>query len=651
MSDFEYKVDRFILMQKRKRRESENRDLRLVDLIEAEDPLEIGKFKRELDQAAAKAEDPSLAKEVNEAILAALVSLNRLNRMRRLFSLETINFIGTPEKARLTAESIYSPDREGRKSIAMSFVSTFSGTDQVVTTLANKREIFTEKVVDSMIHALYSFRFDLAARILDLFDPGYVASAALQAGVEPELSLDLLRAVMKRANQAELKRNLKGESLPKALADLITFTQAHRMLPIYAKKRYDFLKLFFIELSNPGRLPGVKPFHTSMLTAAFLESNRQLVPSDELIFGLLDEENFKKDRTKTAFISFLDQLAPTTVDAMIKDIRDLLALVLANPKRSIELIFTDVVRKYDAGIEDQSLLGRVYVSMMLLKDKGLVAFDSVLTLFNEMRSDYLAAQVEGVISLDEIFNEAGDVDSMDEVAIVEKFSASIQRLLNMRQVTCSVVAWRGPGQGATRRGLFAMNYLFGDKGQADHFKKALLRLFYILIRETHKVYQKEYQPPGAPALVAEYFTAYLVRGDQSEPLLFCLGLTHFEKDQSGRLSDKENLAEHYVDPYVFLMTSKTEDTTTLARSRKINDPEINQIDKDLQTAGDRKPGEVGLHELEFKMLNMQTETALKLSYQFLLDLLHKLPDEKWQDPEVQWVLHHILEKLKTLEKG
>ncbi len=652
---FNYKVDRFILLQKRKRIQSKERDLTLLDIIEAQEPLPLEKAKKAIEEMGkTTGANPALVQAISERVSTAWIELNRLNRMRRLFALETIYLLGDVDKVELTAQYLLDSDPKGCQSLALAFIRTFPGTDKVIATLAEKKELFSHKVVDSQVHALYTFRFELAEKILKFFNPRYLQEKSQKLRIDMELSLDLLRHILRQLNNKELSSHLKGQDLPLALVDLIAFVQSHRMLPIYAKKRYDFLKLFFLGLSKPGSLPGVRPHHMAMLSACFLELNRQLLPPDALILHLLDEELFAQQETKRLLLEFLEQLAPSTLDAILKDIRDCLRLLLGQPDKSVEEIFADTVRKYDQGIDDPSLLGRVYVTMMMFKTRGMLAIESVLQFFKDLRGDS-GKPGEGpeLKSMEEIFNEAGEFDSIEDVLVVDKNPASNERLMMMRQINTSVVAWRGPSQGGTRRGLMAMQYLFGDKNQIDHFKKAFLQLFYVLSRETQKVFANEFSPLHAPKPVMEYYAAYLTYGRVGEPLIFALGLTSFEKDPPKK-SDKENetlLAEQFIDPYMFLLTSSTEETSTLARSRKINDEEIANLDEARRDMGEIKEGQIGLCEAEFKMCNMQTEDLAQQAYQQLLDLFHFLPPEKWQHPEVQYVVQLLQEKLgiKTIQ--
>src|SRR3989339_1213487 len=287
-------VEEFLRLQKRKRIISQDRNQTIIKMADACQPVELEAAKAVLAEIQKSPwADPNIAAEVSRIYLEAMDGLASLNGARRLFALETIDFLGSLQSLKVTAEATIFSTQEQLVKLAWNFLKAFLGTDQVISTLLATNELFQAKTIDSQKYSLNSFRFDLACKIIALFEPAYIKAKAKELQVEEELTLDLLREILTKTGASEMKANLaQGERMHLSLAEVIAYTQAHKMMPVYAKKRFDFLKFFVRDLTTKGKIPGVKPAHMAKVVACFLYANEQLRPSRKLIAQLTNEKVF-----------------------------------------------------------------------------------------------------------------------------------------------------------------------------------------------------------------------------------------------------------------------------------------------------------------------------------------------------------------------
>ncbi len=627
-------VDDFLKLQKRKRIISPMRDQTILKLIENTPPI---------DQAEANAilttltQDPfadvDLAQAIHRIYLEAINELNQFNNARRLFALETINFLGNPQALKITAETTLFSEEDQLAELAWSFLKAFKGTDEVIAKLLDSPDLFDPKSADSQKYSLNNFRFDLAAKLSKLLTPSYLQSKAEELEVDPELTLDLLRSILQNRPGYEIKENhITGSQFNIAIAEVISYTQAHRMMPVYAKKRYDFLRFFLQDLTIKGKFEGIKPQDMAKVVVCFLYSNDQLKPPKKLITGLTDAITFDTESTQIELNRYTVQLAPSTIDALLKDIRDFLSKLLSTPSRDLQKVFAEIAKKEQQGKKDNSILGRFFRAMNELKGIGIMAINSVTEFIGEVVEEYKEKQASGEIKgLEEIFNEAAtSMNNIEEFQLIAKSPASLNRLKEYRLVQTNVVGVRGECSEAGKRALASNLQMFESKPILYIMKKAFLSLFdYLKQSGDSAVVINEFKHPQAPKHpVQEYYTAFLLpqTGNQ-EPLLFCLGIGYFEQELTNMAPTGDSIADQYMDPYAFLMTTRNEETVMNARSRKL----IAQGDK--------------IKPEEYKALNLRVETYARQCYAALLDVLHLIPFNQWESTDTQTFLRFLYETL------
>ena len=633
-------IDRFIRAQRRRRITSDNRDLLLTQIIDQAPDLELGWVDGALAHLTLlqrqRVEAPALG------FLEAIKKLNSLNKAKRLFALETLNLLGGAEQIQGLVETLTSGLAENRKKLAMSLLLSFRGTDKVTDLLLNSPTLFTAKTADSQKHALVSFRFEMAEKLMALFTKPYLATQSKTLGIDQELSLDLLRGILADARLTDLSRFLESdEVLTLKLGEVIASIQGHRMLPIYAKKRYDYLRDFFVRLSEPARFLGVDGSDLSKVCAAFLWTNLQLTPPQSLVGKMTDRALYALPSTKTELNRFLENLAPSTLDALIKDIKDLINTLCRATDADLNQLFATAKAKYELGEPDHSLFGQIYGGLMELKVMGLVALNQVEELIDKVRRD-ISGEPKAQKSLDEVFDQAPDVDGVEGPQQVEK-NPDFSRLFRaIRPVSTTVVGFRGPKEGAGKRATQVNQRVFGNQKSLLSFKEGLEVLMDYYRAKGHHVEQFLFQPKNFPKPVVETHLTYLSSNDE-DPLLLCCGITFFEQDRpipaSANAEDQmETLAEQYFLPYYFTMATGHFHPVLHARSRKIIGRE--------EGKNEEASFQANLYMLEFKGLDMGHSESLRVASKQMLALFHGLPDNLWRLPEVQESVNFLMGKLK-----
>ncbi|MDT8446178.1 MAG: hypothetical protein RRB13_04705 [bacterium] len=633
--DFSRTVDQFLRLQKRKRIVSETRDVTLMDLLEDMEPMSVEEvkdgFTTLMDELP---EDAELLRQVKECFIDAVRSLNHLNPSRRFFALETFNYLGNIEHLTLTAETLIFAGDDAIRPIALNFISAFKGTDAVITTLTKHDELFEAKTKDSQMHALNAFRYDMAEKLLTLLKQDFVLAEAKAAKIESDLSLDLLRAIVNRNRPAAINPHLvSGRMLALQTAKLIAYIQGHRMMPIYAKKRSDFLKNFLIDLSTPGRVEGVQSVDMSRVAACFLYTNEQLRPPEGLIEKMISETAYDEPETDLFKREFMDQLAPTTIDASLKDIRDFLKLLADSPLHDIEATFEQARVKYEAGLRnDDTLLGRFHDAVMDLKVVGLEVVETLEEFVGKLKAGLTGPSKDRPQRpLDELFDEMPEVDDIEEYRVISKDSSFSERAEEYICVSTTEVGYRSAMSDGGKRGHAVNLQLFKNEENLKQFKEAFMVLIKTLADlPGHQVVTNEFKHPQASAQVTEFYGAYLIPMPGDDPMLFCAGIGYFEKDLNmlGGDRDAKDVADAYMDPYCFLMHVKNSETTMNARSRKLltEDP--------------------GLKGLEFKAINLRSTAYAQACLSVLLDLLHLVDESDWESQPVQKLVDYLYTELK-----
>ncbi|OGG98911.1 MAG: hypothetical protein A2600_06300 [Candidatus Lambdaproteobacteria bacterium RIFOXYD1_FULL_56_27] len=634
---FSETVERFVKMQRKKRIIAHERDITLVDLVAQLEPVSVEQvlagfelLNQELPMAA------DFLRQIKESFIEAVRSLNRLNPSRRFFALETFNYLGDLDRLTLVTETLLFGQDSQIRPIALNFLHAFPGTDQVINTLLSHKELFDPKTIDSHHHALNAFRYDMAEKLLTLLHQDFVLLQAKSAGIEPELSLDLLRQIVRHHSPAKLSLHLiSGQQLSINLAKLIAYIQGHKMMPVYAKKRSDFLKGFVTELSTPGKIEGVQPEDMSKVVACFLYTNEQLAPPEPLIKRLVSEDQFGDPKTELAQKEFLDQLAPTTLDMVLKDLRDFLVELNKTPMADLEAAFLVAQNKYLSGQRNEdSLFGRVHDALEDLKATGILILENLLNLFKGIKSALSGGPKGtqgGKKSLDELFDELPEAGDLEEFRVILRDPGCKERAKEYVQVETSEVGYRAAMTDGGKRGASVNLQLFRTQENLADFKEAFLLLLKQLGQQpASTLVTNEFKHPQATDSVEEFYLPLLVPMDGQDPILFCLGVGYFEKEiqWSGSEENAKTVADAYMDPYCFLMHIQNRDTTMNARSRKLL--------TDIK----------GLKQKEFKAINLRGQAYAQACLSILLDLLHLVTEAEWDSKPVQKLVAFLYEQLK-----
>jgi len=635
--DFSQTIDQFIRLQKRRRIVSDERDTTLLDLIEQSEPLDIQEVMDGFEQIrGGLPKNDEVIQAVTDAFLDAVKALNKLNPSRRLFALETFNYLGNPENLALVSEALLFANDQEIKPVALSFLQAFGGTDQVITTLSLHQDLFEARTRDSQLHALSTFRYDMSERLLALLNQDFVLAEATALAIETDLSLDLLRHIVKKNNAETLSGALvQNRQLAINLARLIGFVQGHRVMPIYAKKRADYLKNFVLDLSKPDRIRGVAPADLSKVIACFLFTNDQLAPKDELVALMVDDLMFASQTCEQAQRAFLDQLAPTTIDGILKDLRDFIKEIHRYPSHDIETAFKVAKSKYEAGYRnDGTLFGRISDAILDLKERGIVLAHSISDLVLRVKNALTFAKNEENQpgkTLDQLFDEIPEQNDLSEFRQIAKDPTALERAQDYIQVQTSEAGYRSAMSDGGKRAAAVNHQLLGDDEALQIYKVAFRALFKKVGGPKSQLIFNEFKHPQASHPVTEHYLAYLIPMPGDDPMLFCLGVGYFEKDLQWKDEDKDthSVADIYMDPYCFLMRVRNEDNVMSARSRKL-------------ITDDKR-----LKDKEYKAVNLRNEAYSGACLGILLDVLHLLDDSDWEAPGTQKLLAFLFSATGT----
>ncbi len=620
----QHNVDNFLKLQKKQRIISADKSHSIIKIIEESTPLDLAQAKVVLGEFTRDPSlDQSIVSEVSRILLEATGELNSFNNARRLFSFETINFIGTLENLKVTADTILHSPKDQLDQVAYSFIKSFPGTDKVVQTLLECDSLYTEDTKDSQIFGLNYFRFELAAKVLNLFEPSFIKSCSKSLKIDEDLALDFLRNLIKHVKPSEIRANfLDLGKFQIALTELIVYVQAHKRMPVYAKKRYDYLKLFMAELTYEVKLLGIQPANMAKVVACFLYANEQYMPKKELIGLLASEETHDSAETQEKLNKFLSQLAPSTVDALLKDIRDFMSKLLTKPEKDFWAIFESTKERHEKGKKDNSILGLFYNTMMELKGIGIMAINNVNEIVGDIIDQYHLAEEKGEAgSVEELFDEVPtDLDQVEENKLIPKSPKVLEHLKNYRLVETNEVGIKGEKSEGGKRAYAANLVLLGGEANLPVIKKSFENLFeYLVDSSDDAIVCNEFKHPQSPQTsVKEYYTAFLLPGQpKQDRTIFCLGISYFYKELSMLSENKDEASNQYMDPYCFLMSTSNSETVMNARSRRISSG-----DKDVQ-------------KVEFKAMNLRLEHNKKLCLLSLLEVLHIIPFNHWESRDVQ----------------
>ncbi|OGG97937.1 MAG: hypothetical protein A2508_09005 [Candidatus Lambdaproteobacteria bacterium RIFOXYD12_FULL_49_8] len=372
-------------------------------------------------------------------------------------------------------------------------------------------------------------------------------------------------------------------------------------------------------------------------------TNRQLIPPTSLIKKMTDVVSYGLPSTKLELAKFLETLAPTTLDALIKDLKDLFSKLLKEPYPDLAQLFANAKAKYEKGVEDKSLLGQVFSGLMDLKFQGLLVIHEVEGFIGKLVSE-ISGNEAAIKDLEDCFNEAPGIEGIEAPLILDKDDNFSRLLRKMKPVKTSVVGFRGYKQGGGLRATAANSRLIGGMAELDRFKDGMELLLKHMSKKGVFLDHCRYKPPQFTKEINESHATYLARDAENEPILLCFGITYLEPDGTIKAKDENKLDELLalqIQPYYFTMLTGNFSPVLHVRSRKL---ELDEGNEDQQDSG----YEATLDMLEFKAIDLNHLQAQKTAASFMLAAFHFLPDNLWRSPDVQGAIALLFDKLKLI---
>ncbi|MDX2471682.1 MAG: hypothetical protein QNL04_14020 [SAR324 cluster bacterium] len=629
--DLQKRVEEFFSIQKSQRIISQDHSLTILRLIEQNTPFGHNRAQEVLVKIASS---PQIKSEeldkIKHLFLEALSSFNEFNPARRFFTSELVSLFDTPEKLKITVETLLLANHLQLTKIAAHYLRSFLGTNQVIEILVHCDEIYNANEVEIKEQTLKSFRLIFSQKLLALFSPVFLEEQQKLFELGEDQNLELLKKILSSLAFDSCGPKLLGRNeLFAKLAEVITFAQAHRWQPIYAKKRYDYLRLYLQDLTHKPVIKGIAPANLSKVVACFIFCNQQLQPNKKLIELLVDGETFEQEATQEALETFLSHLAPTTIDALLSDIRDFLSQLLQSDPKDIEDALEQVSKNYKEKLENPSLLGRFYGAAMDLKHLGVTVVNQVNDLTEEIIETFHKEEDEqrDTATMEQLFG--GITSGLAEVApfkLIPKNQALFDHFKAYQIVSTNIIGLLGANIDCGKHNLEGAIDLFGGKANISSVKKIFLQLFhYLQETQSRSVTINEFPNPiVAETVFKEYYLPILVPSkSKSDYYLLCIGIGYCEHNFFDSSMSKEVQNESCSVPYCLLFSTATKNNVMNALSRKV-------------ATQDKK-----IKELEFKPLNQKLDDLKKVSLKALLDLLHLIPFNHWEEADMQNFLIYL----------
>ncbi len=628
--DLQKKVEKFFSIQKSQRIISQDHSLTILKLIEQNQPFPLKEAQEVFVEIA---NSPQINDEkftlIKHLFEEAISSFNEFNPARKFFTSQLVSLFDTPERLKLTLETLLLANHQQLTKIAVHYLRSFNGTTQVIEILTHCNEIYHTSEVEIKERTLNSFRLVFTEKLLALFNSTFITQQQKLFELSPEQNLELLEKILGSiAFDSCASKLLGSEELFVKLAEVITFAQAHRWQPIYAKKRYDYLRFYLQNLTLKTVIKGIKPVNLAKVVACFIFCNQQLQPNKKLIELLVDSNSFDQKHTQEALETFLSHLAPTTVDALLSDIRDFLSQLLQSQPRDIKEALEQVSKNYEEKIDDSSILGRFYAAALDLKHLGVTVVNQVNELTEEIIETFQKeAENKDTPTMEKLFgNITAGLAEVAPFRLIPKNQILFDYFKSYKIVTTNIVGLQGVNRDCGKHNLEGAVSLFGGKANITSVKKIFVQLFhYLQETQSRSVTISEFPNPIVEdAIFKEYYLPLLVPSkSKSDYYLLCVGIGYCGDSLLDSSMSKSEQNDSCAVPYSMLFSTTTKNNVMNALSRKVS-------------SQDKK-----VKDLEFKPLNQKHEDIKKASLKALLDLLHLVPFNHWEESEMQNFLIHL----------
>lgn len=297
-----------------------------------------------------------LVAEFNEAMLKEFNEKFTTNK-ERLFAY-TVNFVSEQGFSKIL-ESIYFASPQQTHELAYMFLKkVFKNTYDVVQKMDRKQILYpcifkeplrkqdqeneqappTDPVgryalcYDFDIGNLYSYLDLLSNALRKMLNRNYITEKYKYYTEEKKKNQEegyisyplLLSLILRFESKESVINNMivqgQGEKdeLKSVLFEFIKMLQTSEFLFLYSLKRYQYLKHFVLELLQDKQLAGIPQFYAGMVIAIALLSNEQYQPPYPLIEKLMDEKASLQKNTKTELAASLNELAPKTLDNLMR---------------------------------------------------------------------------------------------------------------------------------------------------------------------------------------------------------------------------------------------------------------------------------------------------------------------------------------------
>lgn len=255
-------------------------------------------------------------------------TINNYNPSKRFFILQTIDFFNNPKYIEKVIPALLMLEKPENKAEAAEFVqSTFFSLNKNIETIVSIPQLFSEASLHIERGGLYTYVTEVAKAILELFTietRKQLDSGISEVALAQKLLLTYQKEIKSKFNSKEAivdKYFIKTTMLREKLLDFIALIQTHETLLLYAKKRHTYYSNFLKSILNKEKLLKYPTDISSILLAASLISNPQIVPSSTLIKGMLSAKHHRSKSIHQAYLKFIDQLAPITVYDIINNFK------------------------------------------------------------------------------------------------------------------------------------------------------------------------------------------------------------------------------------------------------------------------------------------------------------------------------------------
>jgi len=607
---FKEHVDKFVAQQlrKQKRLDAKRNNRTLQELIGESNVLTTEVVDHFFEEQHELEIPEGALEDVRLVFMEMKHRLNKLPPTKRFFILETMDFFRSKISiGKLVPALLLLKGEDQQKAICEFTRPTFLSLKKNIETLAATDSLFNPETIHLDRGALYNLIADIARILLQLFQKDYLHKFG-----DITSPVELIMCVLKDSRRKLESGEEKGFSMMikddtairQVLLQFISTIQSHPALYSYALKRHAFYKRFLVKLALPGRFQEYDALDVSKVLTGCLIANPQLKPDSFLIKALLDPEEFSSPNTLRACSKFVEQLSPSTVYALINEVKTTLQKFSKTSLKGEFALMERFSVKY--------ILKAVWGGFVGLIEKGFSnvppSLEKMLlqlkTVYGEFKAEEQILQGEQPDPIPDNAKETSFIVKDNQVIAIFKDKYEL--------VETDQSSFRGASEGASQKDFSYNSRLFLQEDiTLMRFGFCFERLFQSL-KGHEKVQIIHYQDKDRKD---ECYGAYT-----SGEYLLAFGLTHV-KNQRSTAASRWNLF-----PYVLLFEESPSKQLDRILSREVTNIQ-----------GTKIYNEVGL-----------TQKNRIQFYEFLFCLLHQLPDADWRAKDTQFCLQFLYREINQL---